>query len=345
MESLYNKSIKNKKVKKNKNENSDDEACCDACQEELDCEGKGQKNRLIKAYKNVKQNYKYQFPPGFAYGLSHLPICKNTSFSLNTNASGAIWAQINLGVLCELATFAQVKPTDGTLPRGNVFILGNSSAALTYSGDNNLNNNAASVNGAADANILALNSLMSNTGDITAYRPGPCKIRIEYTGSLDSCSGTIYVGISESWVTGETGTTNNGNSFLPDLNYSTATKVEDCRYSLSCPITSAIEAYFFPSDQTQLNLNQINNPYSSIAQRLNIIVKGADISKVGLIKVTCTASFEAIPSASLSDLIPEGTSIACTHAELAEAAELYKQRIYISDYQPFSFGSRIFGQN
>lgn len=103
---------------------------------------------------------------------------------------------------------------------------------------------------------------------------------------------------------GGTGTpgTLNQNGLWPDLNYTTATAIEDLPFGRVVNIPDSIRAVFVPHDYTSLNLrNPLDVTTCNTNQRLNILANGLSIGST--LRITIVECEEGIPAKGTADWV------------------------------------------
>lgn len=226
---------------------------------------------------------------------------QKSSFSIpNNSTTGNLLIQVNLGQYLDPSNFR----SDGTATNfatSNIFYSNNSNTGVSQLAD------------ITQANYIALSTLRGPTGTpFTAIRPGPMLVKYEYSGRLDSASGTVTMGIGYSRVSNPT-TANfaanaiptDQNGLLPDLNYSTIQAIEDLPFSRTVSVTENLRAVFVPHDYSLLNLkNPTDAGNTIIPQRLYILVIGNPGSDpAASARITVCSNWEAIPSTGFADIL------------------------------------------
>lgn len=250
-----------------------------------------------------------------------LPVHISNSLFISTNANGCAWVEVNFGQFLTNSNFSNTDSvftanvSNGLAKRSsNVFIHKNvvPTGVLPMNGTVPLTLD----------NVDAVDLMKENntTSLYNALRAGPCSVRFDFMGRLDTSSGIVCAGINYSYVDSSNtafGNQSTANGLAPDLVYSTQKAIEDCPYRLTTAVTNSIEATFVPHDEDALAMRQANFGNTSIQQRVIFLITGAAPNAVvGMLRVS--QNWEAKPNSAYSDQIS-------TFVQRAPSMEIYKK--------------------
>jgi hypothetical protein len=269
--------------------------CCSSCEKGERCEEtkfkamtKHTGNRMYSAMTAPSPGNAFLFPSSQT-AMKSFPIFKKNSFQMKSSNFGFSFLQFNFGQY--LSSDAFVETTANTdVGRSNLFVAEGLQSDFTSITDRTKKGHS--------THLVAKKSLITENKYFNAIRPGPCKIRYDYTGTLDQSSGTVYIGISYSFSS-VSDVTSSG--LLPDIDYMGLKPVEDCKPSRSFPANRSFEVIYVPHDYNQLNFYNPSQGMTGLVQRLNIFVSGAEADK-NFARIEITEIHEGVPNTSLSEI-------------------------------------------
>lgn len=94
------------------------------------------------------------------------------------------------------------------------------------------------------------------------------------------------------------------NALLPDINYTTTTRIEDLPYNKQKPITTSLKAIYVPHDYSTLNLkNPLSSSGTEVPQRLFILIQSGPANQIGVARITVSTNWEGTPGPTTQDFI------------------------------------------
>jgi hypothetical protein len=234
-----------------------------------------------------------------AFQIPSYPFQQVQSFTVETNAGGNLFVQVNLGQFLTSNNFRLDNGGTG-IGCSNLFICAGEGAS-------GLNGNT--VISEAN-NVMVPSNLLQYQSDIfTSIRPGPMSVRYEYIGRLDTVSGNVTMGVAYTTKNDPNFTANSVNpvrscnGLMPDNSYSTLSILEDAPFSVTASPMTPLKGVYIPHDYSCLNFRPPSDAAGPlVGQRLYLLMLGGPKREtVG--RITITANWEGIPAAGYTDLI------------------------------------------
>ena len=96
---------------------------------------------------------------------------------------------------------------------------------------------------------------------------------------------------------------------MPDINYSTTSRLEDLPYAKQKPITTSLKAIYVPHDYSALDLkNPLSSNGTEVPQRLFLLIQSGPPSQLGVARITVTTNWEGTPSINSQDWVTPSVS-------------------------------------
>jgi hypothetical protein len=253
---------------------------------------------VIEAMVRPDRHKLVSFP--YFFNTPGTPIHKYNTVTLETNANGVCWAEVNFGQYFGINAFAA--STTGVNPgvnfgRSNVFI-----SDPNFTGGTAIDGFTKYVSAGTDVGQFVASEVMREEIEMyNAVRAGPAAVWYDFTGRLDISSGIVTCGINYTYVSDANDVTA-ANGFLPDMNFITLKSIEDCPYKQQASVVDSIHAVFIPHDQNVLDLKNPAKGEIGVQQRFFILITGAAANeKVGQLKIAM--NYDGKPNAKYADNI------------------------------------------
>lgn len=262
---------------------------------------------VLEAIVRPDRHRNVSFPSYF--GTPGTPIHKMNTIELRTNARGVCWASVNLGQYLGLNSWAAVtahgtadplnltNTTNGKLfGLSNVFYSDPTTPLLTcIDGSTPYNPSTTNITQFIPSTALRENIIMYN-----AVRAGPASVWYDFTGRLDTSSGTVTAGINYTYFSDALSNAPNG--LLPDMNFITQKAIDDCPYKIKGSVVNSIQGVFLPQDSQVLDLKSTSAGNTNIQQRFFLLITGAAANET-IGQLTIATNFDGKPNAQYADSI------------------------------------------
>jgi hypothetical protein len=257
----------------------------------------------------------YKFPNTYNHPTTSIQI--NESFQVYTNAKGCAFVQVNMGQFLDSSMFKSGLATPG---QGGANLLGSFNPGSNQNGtstransnfffcnDNSLDGRTPVVNNGTI--IQGSNLLQIQTNKYQTVRPGPTVVKFEFSGQFVSVQGNIRAGVDTSPVVPDALGAAPVPGLEADVQYTTISALDKCRYRRTCPVTTPVRIVYVPDDDHSLIQRPPNDATAGIVyQKCFIFFSNCPPSAyIGDLRIT--QNIEATSSLDTRNEKPEVLSI------------------------------------
>lgn len=265
---------------------------------------------VLEAIVRPDRHRNVAFP--YYFSTPGTPIHKMNTLTLKTNDAGCCWAEVNFGQYLGINSWRDIvslgplltnQATGKQFGRSNVFVSDPDVATGILDGKTEYDPLVTNI-----TQFLPSRTMIEQHEMYNAVRAGPAAVWYDFTGRLDTSSGTIVAGINYTYSSDLQDSTS-ANGLLPDMNFITQKAIEDCPYRIQTSVVNSLHGVFLPQDSQVLDLKNPGQGNMNIQQRFFILITGAAKNEtIGQLKIAM--NFDGKPNAKYADSI--STSITRT---------------------------------